>query len=204
MNARLIKSLRAAGFMGVLSLVLISCVAALHLATAEQVERNADLFQQRAVLEAAGVSLPATPAAVAELYLQTVTAEPADAPERFYVHDAPHGDVRAIVFKRHGRGLWGVIDAVVAYRPATHDFGEIRFLDHNETPGLGARIEEPWFQRQIAGKTGPFVLRPEGTGSDAPTEIDAITGATITSTAVRDLLNAVARDAAQTKEAVVP
>jgi len=198
------ESLRAAGFMGGLSLVLIASVAALHLATAERVGRNADLFLQRAVLEAAGLALPGTPAAAAALFRETVTAEPADAPERFYVRDAADGALRAVVFKRRGRGLWGTIDAVVAYDPAARVFGEIRFLEHNETPGLGARIEEPWFQRQTAGKTGPFVLRPEGTGSDAPTEIDAITGATVTSSAVRDLLNAVARDAAQAKESSRP
>ena len=58
MNKRVKEIAGAVGFMGLLSLVSISGVAALHLATAERVARNADLFLQRAVLEAAGVAVP--------------------------------------------------------------------------------------------------------------------------------------------------
>ena len=50
---------RAVGFMAALSVVLITCVAALSLATAEQVERNADLFLQQAVMAVAGRPVPA-------------------------------------------------------------------------------------------------------------------------------------------------
>ena len=44
-------------------------------------------------------------------------------------------------------------------------------MEHLETPGLGARIEEEEFLDQFIGK---------------PEKIDAITGATISSTAVID------------------
>lgn len=186
--------------MGLLTLILISSVSALHLATAERVQRNAELFLRRAVLEAAGLTPPASAAEVHALFQQRVTPAPDGAPYRFLVRAPDDGDGGVLVFKRSGRGLWGLIDAVVAFRPATGTFGQLRLLAHNETPGLGARIEEPWFQRQTEGKTGPFVLKPEGSRSSAPTEIDAITGATITSSAVRDMLNAVARDARQAKE----
>ena len=203
MKMRWRESARTVGFMGLLTLILISSVAALHLATAERVQRNAELYLRRAVLEAAGLAPPEAPAEVHALFQQTVTAvstAPDGAPDRFLVRAPDGGDHGVLVFKRSGRGLWGLIDAVVAYRPATGVFGQLRLLAHNETPGLGARIEEPWFQRQTEGKTGPFVLQPEGSHSTAPTEIDAITGATITSAAVRDMLNAVSRDARQSKE----
>jgi len=182
-----------------LSLVLITCVSALHLATAERVERNADLFLQRAVLEVAGVPVPDGPADVAELFRNTVSTNAVGGPACFYVRTLGTGSLQAIVFRRQARGLWGVIDAVVGLDPENRTFLKIRFLNHNETPGLGARIEEPWFQEQTAGKSGPFVLKAEGTRSAEPTEIDAITGATITSSAVRDLLNGVGRDAAEVK-----
>lgn len=203
MKLRVKESLQTVGFMGVLSFVLITAVSALHLTTAERVGRNADLFLQRAVLGAAGVPIPPEADAAAKLFRELVTAEPAGNPVRFVVRQTAGGDRRAVVYRRSGRGLWGTISAVVAADPATGAFGQIRFLEHNETPGLGARIEEPWFQQQIEGKTGPFVLKPEGTRSTAPTEIDAITGATISSSAVRDMLNAVVRDVAGEKEASV-
>lgn len=63
----------------------------------------------------------------------------------------------------------------------------VRILEHQETPGLGAKISEvkpgekdPWFLRQFAGKRGQAVAVKRG--------IDAITGATITSAAVADAI----------------
>jgi len=50
----------------------------------------------------------------------------------------------------------------------------------SETPGLGAKALEEDFQKQFIGKTLPIALD----------DIDAITGATITSTAVVDAINA--------------
>ena len=64
----------------------------------------------------------------------------------------------------------------------------VAIVSQNETPGLGARIEEPWFTAQFAGKQGPFRLVEEGTAA-APDEIDAITGATRTSESFRNIMN---------------
>ncbi|MDD4174722.1 MAG: FMN-binding protein, partial [Kiritimatiellae bacterium] len=170
---------RAVGFMAALSVVLITCVAALSLATAERVARNADLFLQQAVMEVAGQPVPADPAAVAAWYAGAVTEDPAT-PGRFLVRDAPGGAVRTVVYRRQARGLWGLITAVVGVNPATGAFRQLRILDQNETPGLGARITEPWFLAQSDGRRGPFRLVPEGTRSTRTDELDAITGATVT------------------------
>jgi Na+-transporting NADH:ubiquinone oxidoreductase subunit C len=201
MSDRLKEGLRTTGFMFVLTLVTSLSVSALHLATAEQVSRNAALYLQRAVMEVSAVPVAEDPAAVAEWFRRAVDAEPASAPVRFRVRDPATGAVRAHVYTRRGKGLWGTITAVVGLDAEKRKFHQIRFLDQNETPGLGARIAEPWFMLQIEGKTGPFVLKPEGTRSVSPKEIDGITGATITSVAVRDMLNGLLRDTAQEREA---
>jgi len=64
----------------------------------------------------------------------------------------------------------------------------IKILEQYETPGLGARIveikrgdEEPWFLKQFAGKSAKTV--------EVKKDIDAITGATISSKAVTDTVN---------------
>ena len=193
------EGVRAIGFMALLSAVLITCVAALSLATAERVERNANLFLQQAVMEVAGQTVPADPAAVAAWYAGAVTEDPA-APGRFLVRDAPGGAVRTVVYRRQARGLWGLITAVVGVNPATGAFRQLRILDQNETPGLGARITEPWFLAQSDGRRGPFRLVPEGTRSTRTDELDAITGATVTSAAIRDMLNGVIRDLPRSAE----
>jgi len=197
------EGVRAIGFMALLSAVLITCVAALSLATAERVERNANLFLQQAVMEVAGQTVPADPAAVAAWYAGAVTEDPA-APGRFLVRDAPGGAVRTVVYRRQARGLWGLITAVVGVNPATGAFRQLRILDQNETPGLGARITEPWFLAQSDGRRGPFRLVPEGTRSTRTDELDAITGATVTSAAIRDMLNGVVRDLPRPSEEPAP
>ena len=54
-------------------------------------------------------------------------------------------------------------------------------LSQSETPGLGTRVEEPWFIEQFAGKsTNALAVQQDGG------EIAAITGATISSAAVAD------------------
>lgn len=53
----------------------------------------------------------------------------------------------------------------------------LSIIDNRETPGLGQNIEKPEFQKQFKGKSGDDALE---VGKD----IDAITGATISSRAV--------------------
>lgn len=63
----------------------------------------------------------------------------------------------------------------------------VAILEHSETPGLGAKINEirpsesePWFLRQFKGKSaGGIAIKKD---------IDAITGATISSKAVTDAI----------------
>lgn len=64
----------------------------------------------------------------------------------------------------------------------------VEVLEHQETPGLGAKIKEikpgektPWFLRQFIGKSARGVAVKK--------DIDAITGATISSRAVTDAIN---------------
>jgi Na+-transporting NADH:ubiquinone oxidoreductase subunit C len=201
MNARLRESLRAVGLTSLITLVLIACVSALHLRTRERVARNASLFLQRAVMEVAGGPAAARPAEVAAWFERSVEADPAGSASRFRVFDPQTRETRAWALVRTGRGLWGPITAVIGLSPDRQTFREIRVIDQSETPGLGARITEPWFTAQTAGKSGPFTLVPEGRKSASPAEIDGITGATISASAVRDMLNGVRRDEAPAKEA---
>lgn len=60
-------------------------------------------------------------------------------------------------------------------------------LVHNETPGLGAEAAKPFFIDQYNGRTAP--LSVVKSGSPGEDEIQAITGATITSKAVTDAVN---------------
>ena len=63
----------------------------------------------------------------------------------------------------------------------------ISFTELSETAGLGMRADEPAFKDQFQGKSGTLKLVKGGAG--APDEINAITGATVTSTAVINAVN---------------
>jgi electron transport complex protein RnfG len=89
-----------------------------------------------------------------------------------------------IVFKVYPMGYGGPIEtlvglandtSVVAIRPATPSEGL------KETPGLGVRVTEPWFIQQFEGKKMKDVQLKKDGGT-----IDAITAATISSSAVTD------------------
>ncbi|MDO5416663.1 MAG: RnfABCDGE type electron transport complex subunit G [Lachnospiraceae bacterium] len=65
----------------------------------------------------------------------------------------------------------------------------MEILEINDTPGLGMKAVEPEFKDQYKGKTvDEFSVTKGGSASDS--EIDAISGATITSNAVTNAVNA--------------
>ncbi len=172
------------------TLIAVSAVSSLHIATSDLVQRNQDLFIKKAILRSARVTMPEDPAELTALYEELVSPVPG-IPDCFMI-GGPTGKCALI---RSGPGLWGEIRAVVCFDPKTESLVGVTFTKQNETPGLGARIEEEWFQEQFLGKKGTLLLLPEGSRSSNANEIDAITGATITSKAVRDIVNLAAKEA---------
>ena len=177
-------------FMFIVTLVFITVVSALNLWTRDTVKLNEFLFLKRAILYAADIEIPQD-AAVIEDVFQMRVKEVRDAENRlkFYRILSQAGtDTEGFAVLVDGPGLWGEIEAVIGF---SHDLSKttgIDFIKQSETPGLGARISEEWFKSQFRNRKGPFELVPEGT-SQKSAEIDAITGATITSTAVRNMIN---------------
>ena len=104
--------------------------------------------------------------------------------------------IQGYAFPVGGPGFWGPIQGMVGITPDATKVLGIAFFKHSETPGLGGRITETWFLDQfkdlplypIEGNQNIFYLGPAGTGK-AANELDAITGATNTSSAVEAFLN---------------
>ena len=77
------------------------------------------------------------------------------------------------------QGFGGEVETTVAARPDGIINGvSVGGSNFAETAGLGARAKEPEFQEQFAGKSAPVSLTKDGG------EIEALSGATITSRAV--------------------
>ncbi|MBI4336173.1 MAG: RnfABCDGE type electron transport complex subunit G [Candidatus Omnitrophica bacterium] len=86
-----------------------------------------------------------------------------------------------------GNGYGGFIKIIAGMDEAGIIKG-VRILEHQETPGLGSKIneirpgeKEPWFLRQFVGRHGGNL--------EVKKDIDAITGATISSRAVTEAVN---------------
>ena len=90
------------------------------------------------------------------------------------------GKTIAYVISTEGRGYGGAIKIMVAVDNDDRIIG-YKILSHNETPGLGDQTESPKFKKQFKGKK---IDTLEITKNHEPGKIDAITGATISSTAV--------------------
>lgn len=90
-----------------------------------------------------------------------------------------------VIFEFRGRGLWGMIEGIVALDSAMQRIKLVRVLAQEETPGLGDRIKEPdylaTYTDKVATQPLQLALRHEAT---EPFEVDAITGATLSSEAL--------------------
>jgi electron transport complex protein RnfG len=91
-------------------------------------------------------------------------------------------------------GFQDVVKLMVGFDPATGELTGFTVLEQKETPGLGDKIEKDTaFRGQFTGKQPPLTGVKGRPGTTAG-EVQTITGATISSRAVLDIINhAVAR-----------
>ena len=99
------------------------------------------------------------------------------------------GELLLIVLPIEGTGYQSVIQAMLALEADLNTIAALTILSQEETPGLGARIEEPEWQAQWAGKQvadadGNIVLQTVRGTAVGPHEVDGITGATLTTDGV--------------------
>ena len=170
-------------FMFISTAVCITLVSGIYLSTEERVLANEQLYLRMAVLYASGISYTRGDIdGVQRIYEERVSEE------NGWFRVSLEDDVNGYIVPATGSGLWGPIEMLLGFREDLSTMIGISIVSHNETPGLGARIDEEWFKEQFRGKQGPFVMVDEGT-AQADDEIDSITGATRTSVAVRDIIN---------------
>ena len=117
----------------------------------------------------------------------------------FLAYDA-NGDLAGAVLTGIGMGYQDNIRVLFSYSFALQAIVGFKILDSKETPGLGDRVEiEPHFIANFEaldarldasgdGLANPIITVKQGEKTD-PWQIDGITGATITSEAIGDILN---------------
>ena len=159
-------------------------------------DANVKLDQQKQMLVALNQELGADPAALYEsLVRDTIDRENAKPGIfRFEIDGATK-----YVLRLHGAGLWGGIGGYLALDEDKNTIFGINFNHESETPGLGALIVEEPFRSQFIGKhirnaegeiVSVAVLKKGNKAENGEEQVDAVSGATITSTGVSDMLRA--------------
>jgi len=93
-------------------------------------------------------------------------------------------------FLAEGNGYQGVIEMMAGLSPDRETIVGLEILDSQETPGLGQEIATDAFTSQFkALKVAPEITYVKNVKPTKPNEIQAITGATISSRAVCEILN---------------
>ncbi len=103
--------------------------------------------------------------------------------------------VKFYIVPMRGKGLWGPIWGYIALKEDANTIAGATFDHKGETPGLGAEISGAEFQAQFVGKeiskAGEFVsisvIKP-GKGVSPQNEVDGISGGTITSNGLNDMI----------------
>jgi Na+-transporting NADH:ubiquinone oxidoreductase subunit C len=190
-------------YMFLITLFFASLVSAVKVMNDKKIERNQTIKQQRIILRVLQIStqeqmkeMQRSEDELFRLFADRVQEIDIDGRRLYVGYEADGRTIRGYVLPVGGPGFWGPIQGMVGIAPdATRVLG-IAFSSHSETPGLGGRITESWFTDQFAdlplypieNDQNIFYLKPEGT-AQAANDLDAITGATNTSTAVETFLN---------------
>ncbi len=153
------------------------------------VQRNKQIAAQSAVLNAFGI-VYTNQEDVQALYAD-ILKEKYDGIELF---KSTKDDQTRYAKHFVGAGLWGSIEGIIAVSEDMQRIVGLEIISHNETPGLGGRIEEDWFTDQFRNELivdGTITVMGQGQG-DPDSEngnVDAITGASRTSASMQSMLN---------------
>ena len=115
-----------------------------------------------------------------------------------YLKKDSDGDLETVVLPVRGYGLWGTLYGYLAVKGDLQTIAGLGFYQHKETPGLGGEVDNPkwkglWPGVQLFDDAGEPAVRlvktrsPEGSAM-AGYEVDAISGATLTTRGVQNLV----------------
>lgn len=99
------------------------------------------------------------------------------------------GNLLGYAFTAEGKGYQGTIMLMVGMDPNLETIGGIVVLESQETPGLGGKITEAEFTKQFGELKALPTIELVKNKTPGPGQIRAITGATISSRSVVDILN---------------
>jgi len=185
-------------YMFLITLFFASLVSTVKLLSERKIEFNQAIKLQRIILQVLNIPTEERMAKedFSRIFKDRVKEINVEGRTLYVGYEKDGMTIQGYAFPVGGPGFWGPIQGMVGITPDATKVLGIAFIKHSETPGLGGRITETWFSDQfkdlllypIEGNQNIFYLGLAGTGK-AANELDAITGATNTSSAVEAFLN---------------
>lgn len=180
-------------FMVVLTAIYTLALAFINEASIGRIEALEKANTEKAILYAFNLSTEGSPEIISNQFNSVISYVPkSNASTDYYVYKA-NDQIVGYAFKYSGKGLWGSITGYIALNSDFTEILGVEFISHSETPGLGGRIDELWFKEQFRNLS----IASDDAIQFKPTmdaTLDGITGATLTTTSVRDILNAFVKD----------
>jgi Na+-transporting NADH:ubiquinone oxidoreductase subunit C len=172
-------------FIFVLTAVFTAVLAVADAYYAPKIAENVALSEHRDVLYALGLDATGDAATLTARFDAQVSKKTVGGIEVYEQNRV--GGTYGIAVPFTGSGLWGTIKGYLAVSSDFSKIVGIVFTEQQETPGLGGRIDELQYKEQFRGVpiTGSKIVY----GKNGSQEIDAVTGATITSNSVLRIVN---------------
>jgi electron transport complex protein RnfG len=184
--------------MGIVSLLCGVLIVGTQLSTRGRIRRNQEIIMRESVAQLLpGIEKQIIYGIQPSGDLKILANLEAPGPRLFAGYDAS-GKFLGVVIEAHERGYADVISAMYAYAPDTRTITGFQVVDMKETPGLGSRIStDPSFLENFKSldATHPITTVKHGAKKN-PWEIDAISGATVSSRAVGRMLQTSVQDVA--------
>lgn len=177
-------------FMALITAIFTFVLAFLNYSTAEKIAFLQDTELRKNILYIFDINIPSNdPEDIDRVFTENIKEEEIDGDTVFIREE--DGDIYGYAIPVGGAGLWGSIEGYVGLSSDYSEILGLEFTEHSETPGLGGRISEEEFKGQFrnldiseANANDYIIYRPAAEGN-----VDAITGATLTSKSVSDFLN---------------
>jgi electron transport complex protein RnfG len=111
--------------------------------------------------------------------------------KRIFAGFGEDGQPVGVAMSRGESGFQDIVLVIMGFDPASGTLTGMKVLESKETPGLGDKIfkDQAWVDQFFAGPELPLKPVKAGSGRGEPNEVDTITGATISSKTVIQIIN---------------
>lgn len=115
-----------------------------------------------------------------------------------YILHNDNGEISKVVIMVYGKGLWSTLYGFLSVKSDGRTVQGLTFYQHGETPGLGGKVDnedwkQQWNGKKLYGQSGDVLISVikgdvDPADEDAEYKVDGLSGATMTTNGVDNLI----------------